>query len=108
MALTFTKPTNWPHAGPVNIGSLQLVSWDVTFDSSYPTGGEAVTAGQVGLNSIVAAIPGLGAAADESATVDVKWDHAASKLILFTDFDTEATDESNQSAIVSNVTFIGF
>jgi len=48
MALTITVPD----AGRTVIGNKRLVIGTIAFDSSYPTGGEALTAGDLGLDKI--------------------------------------------------------
>jgi hypothetical protein len=48
MALTITIPD----AGRTVIGNKRLVFGTIAFDSSYPTGGEALTAGNLGLDKI--------------------------------------------------------
>ena len=58
-------------------GSKRTATFDVAFDASYPTGGEALTPGQVGLQVI------------ESAVIEPKggylfeWDHTAKKVKVF-------------------------
>ena len=66
---------------------VKLVYATVTFDSSYPTGGEAVTAADFGLGNIRALIVG----SNDEAGVSARWDQANSKLKLF--------DEDNASGI---------
>jgi hypothetical protein len=48
MALTITVPD----AGRTVIGNKRLVFGTIAFDASYPTGGEALTAGDLGLDKI--------------------------------------------------------
>ena len=48
MALTITIPD----AGRTVIGNKRLVFGTLAFDASYPTGGEALTAGDLGLDKI--------------------------------------------------------
>lgn len=49
MALTFSNNNAFP---PMK-GGWRLGTVDVTFDNSYPTGGEAVTAANLNLNTLV-------------------------------------------------------
>ena len=51
MPLTYVHVDN----GDGSWGQLRYKIWDVTFDNSYPTGGELVDAAQVGLQNIVGA-----------------------------------------------------
>ena len=46
MAVTFTEKKR------AKLGNAYAVSADITFDSSYPTGGEALAASAFGLNNI--------------------------------------------------------
>ena len=48
MALTFTAVQ-----GPQPFGARRMAIYDVLFDSSYPTGGEAVTADDFGLSQAI-------------------------------------------------------
>lgn len=59
MALTLAQTANTPGTAPINGGAVQFVPVKVTFDASYPTGGEAVTAGSFGLSSIYAVLPAV-------------------------------------------------
>lgn len=82
MALTFTEQ----YRGVVS--DRRVWRGTVTFDSSYPTGGEAVTAADFGFDvSIETVIVG----SNDEAGVSCRWDGANSKLKLF--------DEDNTSGI---------
>ena len=59
MALTFSIVTRTLHPE----GGKRMNVVDITFDSSYPTGGEAVTPNQLGLNTIDRVLPFPGYAA---------------------------------------------
>lgn len=59
-------------------GNGYAVTADVTFDSSYPTGGEALTAQQFGLTVIDFVLP------SPAAGYIFEFDHANSKLKAFT------------------------
>jgi hypothetical protein len=48
MAAAVTLSGDWLHS----IGDLRLVTGTVAFDSSYPTGGESITAAKFGLGKI--------------------------------------------------------
>lgn len=60
---------------PAVLGT-KLVAVQITFDNSYPTGGEALTAANVGLDEILAVFA-------ESGTVAVKYDKANAKLMAY-------------------------
>lgn len=78
--------TSTPSVKPSQEG-VSFVTATVTFDSSYPTGGEAVAASDFGLSSIRGLIVG----SNDEAGVSARWDASASKLKLF--------DEENTSGI---------
>lgn len=68
-------------------GNKRVRVYDVTFDSSYPTGGESLTPADVGLKKIEQVIP-QGPAADSDGTggansVDVRYDYSTQKLQAF-------------------------
>jgi hypothetical protein len=103
MALSIAKVAGAADNVPVNGGAVQVVQSRVTFDSSYPTGGEAVTAANFGLNRILYVLSGVNTAGNRL----VVWDDTNSKLKLYTALGTEAADTSDQSTIVAVVTVIG-
>ncbi len=65
-------------------GAEYVVIADVTFDSSYPAGGEAITAANFGLNTIRTILPAI---AIDPDTVDnavlIGFDATNSKLLAF-------------------------
>lgn len=72
---------------PTVFGNKKIVFADVTFDSSYPTGGESIAASDFGLNTLQYVIP-LGPAVDSDGTggsnaVPVFFDASTSKLQTF-------------------------
>lgn len=87
-------------------GDRKVVYATVTFDNSYPTGGEAIAAADFGgeLRSLDRIeTQGVNTAGNRL----VVWDRANSKLLLFTALGTQATNASDQSAIVVEITAIG-
>lgn len=83
-------------------GAFKVFVGRVTFDSSYPTGGEAVTAADFGLSKIEAVIPVCTTGGEV-----VTWNAATSKLMVFTADGTQASNSSNQSAVVADVIVLG-
>jgi hypothetical protein len=83
MALTFTKQ----YFGVV--GDRKCWRGTVTFDSSYPTGGEAVTAANfeftLGIETVI-----IGS--NDEAGVSARWDSANSKIKLFDENDTSGIE----------------
>lgn len=101
MALTFTaNPT-----APINTvqGARRQFIGFVTFDNSYPTGGEAIAASDFNLSRIDMVLVGQ----PVGSTRIVTWDDANSKLKVYTALSTEATNASDQSAIKVPVIVIG-
>lgn len=105
MALSITAATNDTRPSHV-AGDLRMRFAKVTFDASYPTGGEAITAADFGLNRII--FISVNSAAN--ATQVVYWDEANSKLLISTDAGTpaQAANASDQSAVTVQLIVFGF
>ena len=109
MALTVTERSVVWGGGPASKEPKNLVAATVLFDSSYPTGGEAIS---------VADFPSLGSldeiivGSSNVATKNAVWDKANSKLKLVIEDGTsgveaEAGSTSDQSAVTVTVMAIG-
>ena len=96
MALTLTKISG----ASFTISNKKLRVYDVTFDSSYPTGGESLTAADVGLKKIEQLIVHGPATATRGGTAAVfpSYDYTNSKLQAFW---SRATDGNAQNATTS-------
>jgi hypothetical protein len=77
MALTLTRLKDGDNVE----GKFFSRIYDVTFDSSYPTGGEAVSPASVGLKHIYG-VRVLGVKDTTSAGYKVDWDYDNQKLIV--------------------------
>lgn len=77
-----------------NWGDLISVHGTITFDSSYPTGGEAVLPSDFGLSSVLFDLLVF----PTGAEVPV-FDKTNKKVLLYTADGTQATNASNQSAV---------
>ena len=77
MALAFSVRSNFV------VGNKRMKIVDVTFDSSYPDNGEAITAANFGLRKVDQIICGPAVASDGSTAVLISWDRANSKLLAF-------------------------
>ena len=98
MALTVTETTK------TVFGDKRVVFAQVTFDSSYPTGGEAVAASD--FPSISTAIEEVAVLSSSPAGTEVVlYDRANAKLLVFTGDGTQASNASDQSG-VDNVTLM--
>lgn len=104
MALTIAKVTSADGTTPANGGALNFVLTRVTFDASYPTGGETLNPSDVGLSMILYVIPNVNTAGNRLAL----WDDTTNKLKLYTALGTEAANTSDQSAIVVQFLVIGY
>lgn len=103
MALTFSET-----AGMRTVfGDRRVVKGIITFDSSYPLGGEPVTASLFQLKTLdwleVEPVCGAMGAASRLA----RWDSTNGTIELYTAISTEAADTSDQSTIVVHVTAYG-
>ena len=119
MALTFesiTRPDSVDgqnivtQVSPINTKSLITVT-KVTFDSSYPTGGEAIVAANLGLTTLREVIA-VQTIAPLVADFTAKWDRANSKLFISEEDGTsgvnaQAGSASDMSAVIALVTAIG-
>ena len=103
MALTFTKN----HSGVV--GNRRVWRGTITFDSSYPTGGEAVAASDFEFNLTVDHVA-VGSCDD--AKYHAAWDQTNSKIILYVEDGTSGIEAqcgstSDQSAVKVTVEATG-
>ena len=90
-------------------GDRTFVAATVTFDSSYPTGGEAITPANFGLFSH---IDWVLTNKPDVATKEVWWDRANSKLMILAEdavsgIEAQAGNTSDQSAVDVEVFVIG-
>lgn len=76
MALTVAKVTGADYVA----GNKKIRVRDVTFDSSYPTGGEALTAANVGLKKIDTMSGGIAKNAAGTLALPLCYDHTNAKL----------------------------
>ncbi len=83
---------------------MKLVHCTITLDTSYPTGGEAITAANFGLDSIHTVIP---YPTDQSGTYIPVWDSANSKLKMMSALGTEVADLTDLSTVKVDVLVIG-
>ena len=107
MALTVTPAADAVTASTkLSLGSHFGVIAAITFDSSYPTGGEALGTAELtklDLSQIDFVIP----VGNVLGNRHVVYDRANKKLMLFTALGTEAVNASDQSTIIVNCLVIG-
>ena len=110
MALTLTKISAYTS------GNKRHRVYDVTFDSSYPTGGESLTAADVNLRKIEQpSVPGPATATRGGTTgVLATYDYTNSKLQAFwgnagtASVLPEVTDTTNVATQICRITAIGY
>ena len=110
MALTLTK------IAAFTSGNKRHRVYDVTFDSSYPTGGESLTASDVNLRKIEQLIVHGPATATRGGTTGVlaTYDYTNSKLQAFwgnagtASVLPEVTDTTNVATQICRITAIGY
>lgn len=77
MALTISRVTGADHVA----GNKRVKIRDITFDSSYPTGGESLTASDVGLKKIYFVRGSQVKNSDGTSAHSVVYDYTNSKLV---------------------------
>jgi len=103
MALTYSTV----HSGVV--GTQRIWQGLITFDASYPTGGEAIDVDQLGgMFQLDALILNQSSVAGK----DVVWDQATAKLLIYVEDGTsgiaaQAANASNQSAVTVRAVAFG-
>lgn len=111
MALTVAKITGADHVA----GNMRARVRTITFDSSYPTGGESLTAADFGLKKLFEVRPhGSFRAAANTSAIEVSYDHTNAKLIAFwgnagvASVQPEVTNTTDLSTYSGRVTAIGY
>lgn len=109
MALTLSKVDAWVE------GNKRVRVYDVTFDSSYVTAGESLTAADIGLKKITEAnIHGPFKTSSGTTGVFPTYDYTNSKLICFwgnagtASVAPEVTSTTDLSTFSGRMTFKGF
>lgn len=106
MALSFSKQTigGLPYA--VTSAQRKTVT-DVTFDSSYPTGGEAFVASDLGLNVVEQAAVAIKTVGGTVNVANVFPDLTNSKLIAYDETPAQVANAADLSTLVVTVTAHG-
>ena len=110
MALTFASTARDDRPNHV-IGDIRVRFVKVTFDDSYPTGGEAITPANFGFShKIIHVIPN---AISDVATKHVQWDDANQKLLIMVEDGTsgisaEAANASDQALVSVYLSVFGY
>lgn len=95
-------------------GDLKYTVADLAWDSSYPTGGEALTPEQLGLSVVVGSFD-VGSAAAAALKVDTRYDTTNEKIQAFGSAanagiveDAEISSTDDLSALTNRVLFLGY
>lgn len=88
-------------------GNKRVVTTDITFDSSYPTGGEAVTLSSVGLMNADYAVCNVKAIGGTVNVANVYYDRANKKLKVYDETPAEVSNTADLSTLVAQVKFYG-
>lgn len=106
MALTFASTARDDRPNHV-IGDIRVRFVKITFDNSYPTGGEAIAPSDFGFSHKIVHVA-LNPPLD--GTKSVAWDDANSKLLVnvMDDAPAEAANASDQSTLSVYATIFGY
>lgn len=105
MALTFTKVGTKPY---IVTGHEKKTITDVTFDNSYPTGGEAVTAANLGLNNVYRADAFVKSATGGGVNVaNAFYNESTQKILVYDETPAEAANTADLSNLVVRVVAYG-
>ncbi len=80
----------------------------VTFDNSYVTGGFALAVADFGFNIVISAVTGIVIVAPSPNADEVGWNATTSKLQAFTSAGAEVAAAVDLSALVVQVTALGY
>jgi|TARA_Y100000114_G_C11705298_1_gene300606 hypothetical protein len=98
MAITITNPGSSADVPGVS-GNIKYVIKDITFDDSYPTGGEGLSATQLGLEEVYIVL-----ISQKSDGYVVQYDYSNEKLEIYeAGADGAALDELGNTADASGI-----
>jgi len=89
-------------------GNKRVKVRDITFDSSYPTGGEPLTAADVDLKKIDFGICTIQAVGGTVNVTSVYYDTTNNKLIAYDETPAEVTDTATLATLVVRCVFFGY
>lgn len=101
MTLTFTPKGDLPYRV---VGAQRKTVTDVSMDTSYLSGGEPVTAGNLGLNTVDTATATIQTAATTTVNAaSASYDEAAALLHVWDETPAEVASTANLSGLVVRV-----
>ena len=90
-------------------GNKRVSVAEVTLDSSYPTGGESITATQLGLKSVDFAITTVKSATGAGVNVATAYyDNSTSKVLVYDETPAQAASEADLSNVVVQIVAFGY
>lgn len=109
MALAYTNEVDLIGTSRPDGTVQRVVACTATFDASYPTGGELVTAADiVSADGALTEVDFVVVASSRAAGTEVVlWDRANAKLLVFTADGTQAGSASDQSAVTAELLIFG-
>ena len=89
------------------LGNKRVTFSTVTFDSSYPTGGEPLTAADLGLSTVEYAVCNVNTVGGTQNVANVWYDKANSKIKVYDETPGEASNTSDLSTLLVDVIAFG-
>jgi hypothetical protein len=103
-AITPVADTSQGLSGPVNMGALAMTVTTIVGDSSYPTGGSAVTAANLGLSTVLFSQVGASASSGANcASTAQTYNLSTAKLQCFANTGIEVANTTNLSGLTLTV-----
>jgi hypothetical protein len=100
MTLTISSRNPWTAA----VSTPKVTVTDITFDSAYVTGGEAVTAANLGLNRVDFAIATVKSASGAGVNVaNVYYNKDTAKLLAYDETPAEVANDGDISTTVVQI-----
>lgn len=99
-------PTGAPAGTPMVLGAIKMTVTDVVMDTSYPTGGSALSAAQLGLTRVLFAISEVSVVGAGGMT-EVHYSVSTNKLKAFTGT-AEVANTTDLSANTVQVVAFGY
>lgn len=93
---------------PTVMGNKRMRVVDVTLDSSYPTGGESITATDLRLRKVQFAICNVKAVSGTVNIANAYYDYANQKLKIYDETPAEVANAADLSSCVIQVVAFGY
>ena len=93
---------------PTSVGDLKMTVTTVVGSASYTTSGDALTAANLGLNTVLHTICTVQGGASNSTGALAVYDIANAKLLMYVAAGTQVTSTTNVSGNTVTITAFGF